>query len=533
MTPKVVEPSSQNKMSKITTYSATQGNQRSDDVVKRSASKKNVDNVADHSPSKMDKEDRLSSKEKKLDYKKNSNIKVHEKKSDNIPSSGEKKTDNGTHPTPSKKNMDSGTQSSSSVKTSSKKAPPSPAKDKTAMDVQSSSSEKASGNVLEPSSVKIKSDNAGAFSSVKKEDKGTKPSSGNKASDTRRAHLPSDEKGSDNIGHPASPGKKEADKAIQRSSSEKKSDKKEKLDTTIQASQPIVPLIQTKSSGSQSESTEQARKLIKRHRSLELKPDALAIRANARPLLRSGGSKMIISFRKSEAISTSYISARLSMVQILSKGLCFLKLDVQSIRSPHTRIDAMNIRWQFARSMRNFGSISPVVKEVAPKQSIGARDEEIRQAKYGLEVPVQASQMGVTVGPKFTADFSADKKVVRGMVITGFIQGDEEAGWRVKENSGAMSGVPSHFCVGVVIQYSGVIAMELELHAAQRVEFSMGLSLRSQPLHARMAIELDVDSLQHDFEPENPPETWKEWFSKITGDVEGYNLSHSQVALTS
>jgi len=375
------------------------------------------------------------------------------------------------------------------------------------VELKASSGVKASGNVLEPSSTKSKSD--------KKPDKAAKPSSGKKASD--------------NASHPAPSGNKEADKATQRSSSEKKN---KKLDTTIQASSSIV-LTHTESLGSELGSTEPSRKLIKRHKSLELKPNALAIRANGRPLLRSGESKNLIGFRKSEAISTSFISARLSMVQVLSKGLCFLKLDVQSIRSPHTRIDAMNIRWQFARSMRNFGSMSPIVKEVAPKQSIGARDEEIRQAKYGLEVPVQASQMGVTVGPKFTADFSADKKVARGMVITGFIQGDEEAGWRVKENSGAMSGVPSHFCVGVVIQYSGVIAMELELHATQRVEFSMGLSLRSQPLHARMAIELDVDSLQHDFEPENPPDTWREWFTKITGDVEGYNLSHSQVALTS
>ncbi|KAF9536186.1 hypothetical protein CPC08DRAFT_824841 [Agrocybe pediades] len=116
-----------------------------------------------------------------------------------------------------------------------------------------------------------------------------------------------------------------------------------------------------------------------------------------------------------QGMSESYISAILSMVQILPKKLCFLKLNIQSVGSLTHRIDCMTIKWHFKRPSlgKDAHDHRPRIVDIAPKQSSGARCEEFREKDFRLQVPLQANFAGITAGPEVGGQVTTQKKVER------------------------------------------------------------------------------------------------------------------------
>ena len=232
-----------------------------------------------------------------------------------------------------------------------------------------------------------------------------------------------------------------------------------------------------------------------------------------------------------EISTSSYISASLAAVQILEKNKCLLILEFQCHTSSGRRFDHMTIKWNF-RPVH--GSHPPLVLNVAPRQSIGARNEENHHRKYGITVPVQFTMAGATAGPEASAEIQIKQKVERAMIITGSIRGrrQDSAEWSIEENTSAMSGIPSHFCVATVIQYAGPFTMELEVLAKQRSMIMMGWSRRAwHSVRIKEETHIDVDTLQFQYEPYKPSLSWKEWFPLISGEVQGFSNVHPQEAL--
>ena len=228
--------------------------------------------------------------------------------------------------------------------------------------------------------------------------------------------------------------------------------------------------------------------------------------------------------------TSSYISASLGMVQILPGNLCFLEIDIQCHPSPRRRVDYLDINCRFLEGNNINISHGPMVYDVAPKQSIGARNEEMHSKKIGVNMPVKAPTV-IPVGPELNAEYQITRVVERATVITGSIRGKDQdhAIWTIEENPSARTGVPSHFCVAIVVHYSGLFCIDLEIHAKQRGRFRRSL----HPLHARGSKTLDIKRLVLQYEPQKnqPSESWRDWFPLITGDIKGGNLLREQVPL--
>ena len=231
-----------------------------------------------------------------------------------------------------------------------------------------------------------------------------------------------------------------------------------------------------------------------------------------------------------DTATSSYISASLGMVQTLSGNLCFLEIDIQCHPSPRRRVDYLDINCRFSERDNSNISHGPMVYDVAPKQSIGARNEETYSKKIGVNMVVKAPTV-IQVGPELNAEYQITRVVEHATVITGSIRGkaQDHAKWTIEENPSARTGVPSHFCVAVVVHYSGLFCIDLEIHAKQRGRFRRSL----HPLHARASKMLDIKRLVLQYEPQKnqPSESWRDWFPLITGDIKGGNLLHAQVPL--
>ncbi|KAF9555962.1 hypothetical protein CPC08DRAFT_820739 [Agrocybe pediades] len=233
-----------------------------------------------------------------------------------------------------------------------------------------------------------------------------------------------------------------------------------------------------------------------------------------------------------EISSSCYVSASMTTVQVLEKNKCLLILEFQCHTSSGRRFDHMSIKWNFKDA---YGTHPPMVLHISPRQSIGARNEENHHRTYGLKVPVQFTMAGATAGPEANAEIQIKQKVERAMIITGSIRGQRQdsAEWTLEENSSAMSGIPSHFCVAAVIQYTGPFFMDVAIRAKQRALTMFGLSRRAfHDIHAKSGpCHIDADNLQRQYEPYKPSANWKQWFPLISGEVEGFNNVHPQEAL--
>ncbi|KAF9555109.1 hypothetical protein CPC08DRAFT_712293 [Agrocybe pediades] len=251
-----------------------------------------------------------------------------------------------------------------------------------------------------------------------------------------------------------------------------------------------------------------------------------------RPALLRVGNSILIS-QPSEQTTKSSISAKLSMVQILPKGLCFLRLDIQSIGSVTHRVDSMTVRWHFSKATGAPESAEdPHVIDIAPKQSTGAKNEEFRERVINAEVPVQVKFGAVvTAGPKLSGKVTTKTKLERATVLTGIIGGHgQQVEWRAKENRSLKSGIPAHFCLAVVLKYSSTIVMKVQMDATQRMgKFLFDLS--GPVIKGEAAFEVDVGTLRREYKPTQPSEEWEVWFQKITGDVEGADLVRAQAPL--
>ncbi|KAF4611742.1 hypothetical protein D9613_004062 [Agrocybe pediades] len=251
-----------------------------------------------------------------------------------------------------------------------------------------------------------------------------------------------------------------------------------------------------------------------------------------RPALLRVGNSILIS-QPSEQTTESSISVKLSMVQILPKGLCFLRLDIQSIGSVTHRVDSMTVRWHFSKATGAPESAEdPRVIDIAPKQSTGAKNEEFRERVINAEVPVQVKFGAVvTAGPKLSGQVTTKTKLERATVLTGIIGGHgQQVEWRAKENRSLKSGIPAHFCLAVVLKYSSTIVMKVQVDATQRTgKFLFDFS--GPVIKAEAAFEVDVGTLRREYKPTQPSEEWEVWFPKITGDVEGANLERVQAPL--
>ncbi|KAF8890825.1 hypothetical protein CPB84DRAFT_1784619 [Gymnopilus junonius] len=237
-----------------------------------------------------------------------------------------------------------------------------------------------------------------------------------------------------------------------------------------------------------------------------------------RPALpRSGSCKVIIS---EDLSKSSYMSASLSNVQVLEKNKCLLILQLQCHPSSHRRFTSLRIKWRFRSPWTSGRDRSPSLVDVAPKQSIGAKIEEVKHRKFGVNIPVQFSFAGANVGPQFEHQWGTQKAIQRATVLMGSVRGhnQDSAEWSVEENASAMSGIPPHFCVAVVVDYEDTFMMELDIVAKQS---GIGSWLSSRN-HARSEwLPVDVERLQSEFPEYKPAGNWQEWFPQISGEVAG------------
>ncbi|KDR78081.1 hypothetical protein GALMADRAFT_245068 [Galerina marginata CBS 339.88] len=238
---------------------------------------------------------------------------------------------------------------------------------------------------------------------------------------------------------------------------------------------------------------------------------------------RSNSTSTIIS---EELSSSSYMSASLATVQVLEKNKCLLILQFQCHPSSTRRFTSMRIKWKF-RTIRG-APMSPRVIDVAPKQSIGAKNEERHHRKFGVTIPAQFNFAGVAVGPEVNTEWKMAKTLSRAMFFTGSVRGHwrDSAEWTVDENASAMSGIPPHFCVAAVVEYGGVFMMELDIVAKQS-----GMGSWWSRNHARGEFAVDVDKLHDEFQEYKPSNTWQQWFPLITGEVEGGATVYPQEAV--
>ncbi|PPQ76597.1 hypothetical protein CVT24_013020 [Panaeolus cyanescens] len=227
--------------------------------------------------------------------------------------------------------------------------------------------------------------------------------------------------------------------------------------------------------------------------------------------------------------TSSYLSAKLKHVQVLEPGhRAFLMLHFQCHPGIGHRCRSINIKWKFRSDSK--ASDSPRVIDVAPKQSVGAHTEEAYTRNLALSAPAQVNVGGATFGPELSGHWERSKIVSRAMIITGSVRGiwSDSAEWTLVENSGAKAGVPSHFCVGVIVSYDGPFKMELILDAKHVASAKWWKS----HIQAKNEVPLDIDMRAADFEPYADSANWKQWFYSINGEIDGTTNVHSQRAFT-
>uniref|UniRef100_A0A8H7XV97 Uncharacterized protein n=1 Tax=Psilocybe cubensis TaxID=181762 RepID=A0A8H7XV97_PSICU len=228
-----------------------------------------------------------------------------------------------------------------------------------------------------------------------------------------------------------------------------------------------------------------------------------------------------------ELSSTSYLSASLSTVQVLEPHRCLVILQFQCHPSPSRRFNALRIKWKL-KSVRGVHPSKMI--DVAPKYAIGAKNEESHHRKYSFSIPAQFSVGGFNTGPEVNAEWQVRKQLAHAMTITGSIRGhsQDSAEWSVEENASAMTGIPPHFCIAAVVQYEGIVMMELEVLAKQRGTGSWWSS-RNQ---AKEDFVVDFDKARREFPEYKPSHNWTCWFPLITGEVAGGAVVHAQEAVT-
>lgn len=220
------------------------------------------------------------------------------------------------------------------------------------------------------------------------------------------------------------------------------------------------------------------------------------------------------------------MSASLSTVQILEPNKCLLVMQFQCHPSDTRRFTSLRINWR----LRNVkGALAPKVYDIAPKQSIGARNEERHRWMFGIAAAAKLAALGGEVGPEFSQSWEINKTVARAMVITGSTRGllPEAAEWSVTENVSAKTGIPPHFQVAIVVEYGGIFMMELDV-VAKQLGNNRWWSSRN---HVRAELPVDVDSLHREFEPYGPSNGWRQWFPLFKGEVEGGMVRHGFQAL--
>ena len=223
---------------------------------------------------------------------------------------------------------------------------------------------------------------------------------------------------------------------------------------------------------------------------------------------------------------TSYMSASLATVQILEKKKCLLVINFQCHPSTSRRFTSLRIKWRLDPVK---GSRPPKVVDVAPKHSIGARNNEHHKRIFGIALPAQFNVAGVTFGPEINQEWGMEKIVARAMMITGSARGrgPDAAEWTVAENPSAMSGIPTHFCVALVVEYQGPFQIDLDVVAKQLGTVRWWSSRN----HTRGQCLVDVDSVHHKFQEYKPSGDWRTWFPRINGEIEGGVADYAQEAL--
>ncbi|KAF9555964.1 hypothetical protein CPC08DRAFT_711572 [Agrocybe pediades] len=222
----------------------------------------------------------------------------------------------------------------------------------------------------------------------------------------------------------------------------------------------------------------------------------------------------------------SYISASLAMVKKLPDDHCFLQFDIQHHQSHRFRVSHMDLTFSF-RVGSSHSSLA--IRGLAPKESIGARNEEAHSKKVGASIPVKAYGTGAEIN----AEYQVAKVVEHATVIRGSIRGQNEscAKWTVDENSSAMTGVPSHFCVALVVKYSGVFTLNLAIEAKQSGSW-LKLWHDGPEIRITGSKEMNIDSLEGHYKAGWPlsrsPAEWNDWLGEITGDVSGGSVFHAQ-----
>lgn len=137
---------------------------------------------------------------------------------------------------------------------------------------------------------------------------------------------------------------------------------------------------------------------------------------------------------------------------------------------------------------------------------------------------------GFNAGPEVNAEWQMRKKLAHAMVITGSVRGhgQDSAEWTIEENASAMTGIPPHFCVATVVQYEGILMMELDVLAKQRGTASWWSS-RNQ---VKEDFVVDIDKARREFQEYMPSRDWRKWFPLISGEVTGGAVVHPQEAVT-
>jgi len=191
------------------------------------------------------------------------------------------------------------------------------------------------------------------------------------------------------------------------------------------------------------------------------------------------------------------------------------------------RFSSLRINWKL-RCVK--GARVPRVLDVAPKQSIGGRNEERHKWLFGIAATAKLAALGGEVGPEFNQSWEINKNVARAMVITGSTRGllPDAAEWSVTENSSAKSGIPPHLQVAIVVEYGGIFMMELDVVAKQ---LGNNRWWRSRN-HVKAELPINVDGLHGGFQPFGNGQNWRQWFPLIKSEVGGGSVEHNFQAFT-
>ncbi|PPQ82111.1 hypothetical protein CVT26_011760 [Gymnopilus dilepis] len=227
---------------------------------------------------------------------------------------------------------------------------------------------------------------------------------------------------------------------------------------------------------------------------------------------------------------SSYISARLSNVQILEEKICLLVVRFQCHPSPGQRFTILRIKWQFQGC---HDQEAPSLEDVAPKQCIWDKTREHKDTDFKVNIPFQFTIGSIALGPQFEQQWKTQKTIQRGTTLTGSIRGldGDAAEWTVEENASAMSGVPPHFCIAAVVNYEAPFLMEMEISAIQRRTSNVLPVSKIDQAKSESTL-VDVEKLHRTLPDYKPAHGWREWFPEISGEVRGGGIELGKVAFS-